>query len=532
MAWRANSAFLVEVPRRGGTITEGVIGLPRFINPVLAVTDSDKDLSALVYSGLMHQMPDGSLVPNLAESYSISEDKTTYTFILKPDIYFHDGTRVTTDDIEFTIAKIQDPVTKSAKRANWDGVVIEKVNEREIKFKLRQPYAPFLRNTTMGILPKHAWSEIDSEQFTLHQLNTHPIGSGPYKIKSVEQDKGMPTLYTLQAFNRYALGKPLIKSIIFKFFVTEKELIGAYSRGEVMAINSFSPDSAETLAEDGIYIQSLPLPRVFGIFFNTTENKALADRSVRQALNSAVDKQRLVDIVLRGYGVILDGPVPAGFIGETPLSTSTPEENIAAANALLEKNDWKLNANGIREKKIDKETVPLTFSISTSDAPELKEVAELVKADWKKIGIDVNVKVFEGGNLNQNVIRPRKYEALLFGQVVNRDLDLLAFWHSDQVQDPGLNIALYSNSEIDSILEKLRTISDPIERGEVYLTLLNKLQLDMPAVFLYSPHFIYIAPGNVKGLTLGPVHVPSDRFANIHEWYIYTDHVWDIFEKN
>ncbi|MCH7975051.1 MAG: ABC transporter substrate-binding protein, partial [Bacteroidetes bacterium] len=116
-----------------------------------------RDLTALVYSGLLKATPDGGLVPDLAKSYTISNDGLNYTFVLRDDITFHDGEPITIDDILFTIEKTQDPTLKSPKRANWDGVAVTKINGQKIQFILRQPYAPFLENTTLGILPRHLW---------------------------------------------------------------------------------------------------------------------------------------------------------------------------------------------------------------------------------------------------------------------------------------------------------------------------------------------------------------------------------------
>jgi peptide/nickel transport system substrate-binding protein len=133
--------------------------------------------------------------------------------------------------------------------------------------------------------------------------------------------------------------------------------------------------------------------------------------------------------------------------------------------------------------------------------------------------------------LNQNVIRPRKYDALLFGQIVNRDLDLYAFWHSSQRTDPGLNIALYSNVKADKMLETVRTTSDTKVRLEEYRKFATELKTDIPAVFLYSPHFIYVAPQQVKNLVLGNLSTPSDRFNSVYNWYTNTETVWKVFAQ-
>src|SRR6185369_17927164 len=115
-----------------------------------------------------------------------------------------------------------------------------------------------------------------------------------------------------------------------------------------------------------------------------------------------------------------------------------------------------------------KDVRKLQFSISTGNAPELAKTAELIKDDLAAVGIKVDIKTFETGNLNQNVIRPRKYDALLFGEIINNESDLFAFWHSSQRKDPGLNVAMYTNAKVDKILEDAFVTADEETRVKKY----------------------------------------------------------------
>ena len=209
----------------------------------------------------------------------------------------------------------------------------------------------------------------------------------------------------------------------------------------------------------------------------------------------------------------------------------TEAERVEKAKALLEKNGWKQNDAGIFEKKDKKSTTVLSFSISTGDAPELKETAYLLQSQWQKIGAEVEVKIFEIGDLNQNIIKPRKYDSILFGEIVGRDLDLYPFWHSSQRNTPGLNIALYTNIKVDKLLDSIRKTTDP-EQQKSYLDDFNEeIQNDIPAVFTYSPYFVYIVPKKVHDVKLGTLTNPSERFSDIASWYIETNNVWKIFAK-
>ena len=213
------------------------------------------------------------------------------------------------------------------------------------------------------------------------------------------------------------------------------------------------------------------------------------------------------------------------------------EENLKKAEEILTKNGWKKNSEGFLEKTITdkkkktKSTTILEFSISTGNAPELAKSAELIKQDLESIGMKVDVKTFEIGNLNQSVIRPRNYDALLFGQIINHESDLFAFWHSSQRNDPGLNVANYTNAKVDKILEEAFTTIDEKSRIKKYAQFEDEIKKDMPAVFLYSPNFLYVVSKNLEGLSINHIISPSDRFLNSYLWYTQKDNVWKIFSK-
>ena len=161
--------------------------------------------------------------------------------------------------------------------------------------------------------------------------------------------------------------------------------------------------------------------------------------------------------------------------------------------------------------------------------PELEAVANELVLAWQKLGAKVDIVVHETGDLNQNVIRPRNFDALLFGEVVGRDADLYPFWHSSQRTDPGLNIALYANSRADKFLDEARRASDPEVMEKNYKAFAEEVRTDVPAVFLYTPGFLYVVPKKMEAIDLGSLTVSQDRFLGIRDWYIETDKVWKIF---
>lgn len=529
---KATEVFLTEIPTRGGNLTEGVVGSVGLINPLLSISDADRDLTAVVYSGLLKAAPNGTLIGDLAKEWKVSEDGLEYLFTLKDDVFFHDGAPVTADDVLFTIQKAQDPSLKSPKRANWEGVTAEKIDLQQIKFILKQPYSSFLENATLGILPKHLWKEIDSEQFSFSQYNVTPIGSGPFAISAVKKNSGgLPIAYELKSFKQYTLGRPLLNKLTFRFFGNEEALLAAFNKGEIESVSAIAPATAEILKTRAVRVEQTPLPRIFALFFNQNQAPIFANLEVRRALALTVNRAKIVDEVLGGYGTEIFGPLPPGVLSETIVSdNSTTTDMVAQAESLLVKNGWKKNNQGIFEKKSKKETLILAFTITTSSAPELKKTAEILKADWLKIGADVSVAVFDSGELNQTIIRPRKYDALLFGEIIGRDPDLFAFWHSSQRNDPGLNVALYANIKADKLLDEARMIAEQNERLQKYLAFSEEIKKDIPAIFLYSPDFMYVLPEKIKGFVFGRLTTPSDRFAVVHQWYTETDKVWSVLK--
>lgn len=548
MAGTVNSFFLTEVPAYGDHLKEGMIGLPRSINPVLAVTDVDRDISSLVYSGLM-KWSDGELVPDLAQSYSVSPDGLSYTFVLRDGLRFQDGHALTAADVAFTVQKIQNPALKSPRRNDWANVMVKEISPSSVEFVLKQPYSPFLTNATVGILPKHIWNTVSDDQFIFSQYNTEPVGSGPYK-KSGEArgGNGIPTEYRLSTWRGYYGAEPHIGSITFYFFADEAKALAALDGGAIDSLASVEASEAARLASDRnvpYTVLSAPLPRIFGVFFNQNQATVLADKNVRAALDMAVDRDAIVASALDGYGIPIRSPLPAGLVGtSTPTSTTTPAvgtttgpngADIAGAQALLEKHGWKKDpSSGVyqMQKKGAKTGTALAFEIYTADTPDLKQAAEAVKDSWNALGAQVEVKVFDPSDLYQNIIRTRKYDALLFGEFIGKDRDLYAFWHSSERNAPGLNVAMYANSKADALLEEIRTTNDEAARLAKYEKFKELIDADIPAVFLYAPDFTYAVPKSFHNVSLGTVTVPSDRFNSLADWYRSTEKVWKIFAKD
>jgi peptide/nickel transport system substrate-binding protein len=525
---KASDSLSIEIPVQGGTLSEGVIGYPRYVNPLLPVTDAGRDLSTLIFSGLMKLDSDGKLSLDLASSYTVSDDGLKYTFTLKDNIFFHDNIPVKASDVAFTINKVTDPIIKSPKSPNWEGVDVKTVSNKVIEFTLKKPYAPFIENMTLGILPEHIWKDIDSDAFLFSQFNFEPIGSGPYKIREIVRNtSGLPEHYHLIPFEKYALGSPYIEDIYIYFYTSEEKLIDAYKNGVIDSMNSISPENVKFVDQSKSKILKTPLPRTYAVFFNQNEAKVFMDPSVREALKLATPKDKIINDVLLGFGTSIEGPLPPN-ISTLPKRDTTDEEGIIGARKLLEASGWSADENGFLVKKDKKENISLAFSISTSNVPELKAVVNLLKESWGKIGANVEVKVFESADLQQKVIVPRKYDALLFGESTGRNSDLFAFWHSSERNHPGLNIANYTNSKTDKILQDLRSTTDAKKRLALYQSFEKEISKDTPSIFLFSPDLVYVVPNDLNNVNLMGITGSSERFSTVNLWYKETEKVWQL----
>jgi ABC-type transport system substrate-binding protein len=604
-------------PARGGNFVEEVIGFPNYLNPIYApLNEVDQDLTELLFSGLMKYNEKGEIIPDLADC-QIKEEGKIYECKLKENIFWSDGEKLTADDVIFTIKIVQDPAYLSPLRVNWLDVEVEKISDLAVRFKLKNPYPPFLEYLTIKILPKHIWQDIPAQSFKLSDYNLKPIGSGPYQFKELKRDESGKIIISLNlSENPHYFGKkPNLSQVTFRFFEKETDLILAFQTKEIQGFTTSDPKNYQILKEFCCPF-SFSLPRYFAIFFNPEKSKVLAEKEVREALNYGTNKKEILEKILKNQGKIVDSPILPEIYG-----FSQPEKiyqfDLEKAKEILDKAGFKENEGGKRIKTLKKElefqfqsdlktgsrgkeveelqkclakdpeiyprgeitgffgnstkeavilfqekykkeilepwgfekgtglvskttrdklneicfekpveTLPLSFTLVTVEQPFLIEMANLLKEQWKILGVEVNIQTFDLSTLEREIIKPRNYEALLFGQVLGSILDPYPFWHSLQKIDPGLNLALYEDKEVDKLLEEGRKTQDLTERKKIYEEFQNLLIEDSPAIFLLNPDYIYFVSPEIKGIKEGLIVDPSKRFSEIEEWYIKTKRVW------
>lgn len=516
--------FATHVPKEGGTYREGMIGQPRFVNPILAqANDVDMDITRIVYSGLLKRSPKGVLEPDLATSVEVSEDGKTHTVHVRDDVSWHDGTPFTAHDVAFTITTIQNPDTKSPAALNFQNVEVEIDDDYTIRFILPDPYPPFQESLTTGIIPRHVWMEIEPKNIALAEHNLKPVGTGPFMFSELrKRSQGDISEYSLERFPEYHEDPAYLSTVTFEFFADYDSLVDAFRRKRIDGISSISPLQIKHIEDiSHARVHRTRLPQYSAVFFNQQNSSVLAEKAVRHALLVAVDREQIIQDALDGEGIKADTPIPPGFRGHNA-EIQPPDPDTEAASAMLEEAGWVMNENGIREK----DGQELTFTLSTTAWEEYTRTAEILAEAWKNIGAEVHVTTYESGMIQNDVIRPREYEALLYGQVLSADPDPYVFWHSRFIDSPGMNLARYENREADKLLEAARTETDAEARQKKYHEFQKFVAEDIPALFLYAPHYVFATNESIQGSFMEIISTPFERFDTIATWHARTRRVF------
>lgn len=491
-------------PVAGGDYIEGVVGYPKTINPLYAVNrDIDSDLSRLVYSSLFKYDQNGILINDLVENVTINNNQE-YIIKIKENAKWQDGSRVTVDDVIFTIDAIKNSEYRSPLRTSLSSVAAERVDDWTIKLSLSSAYAPFLEVLTFGILPKNIWENISPGSAALSELNLKPVGSGPYEFKSLVKNKdGDLKEYNLVVNNDYYATKPYIKNIKFKFFINYAEAIKSLNDNQIDGLGYLPfAERKELLAKDSLSLNELVRPQIISLFFNYNKDKALADKVVRISLAQALDKDQIIKDVFDGIYQRADGPIL---------------KNNSVYNNQIKKYDYlPLEAS----KNIKNKLASTTLTVI--DSGTNVSVAEKIKSYWEQIGVIVELKVVPGERAAE-IIKNRDFEILLYGESVGGDPDVYAFWHSSQVGGKGLNLAGYNNAEVDKLLMEARATTNNEDRKLKYQKFQEIISEDIPTIFLYSPTYTYVQIKKIKGFDGTMIIEPADRFASIFNWHLKTN---------
>lgn len=509
----------VEMPVSSTGYREGVVGQPIALNPVIAgANDVDRDLIELLFGDLL----------DLAENYKVDKDGQVWRLTLKPDLRWSDGKPLTSDDVIFTIDAIQNSESRSPIFLSWQGIVADRISEREVEFTLRTPYAFFLDNLKdLKIIPKHIFGVIPIENFRLSNFNLEPVGSGPYKFASLEKRlDGFITNYHLEINENYPLKKPYLEKLDIKFYQNGDDPINAFNHKKIDGFGGLNPKNIKDLKLGHLILEKI-IPRYYAIFLNKNAAVSLEDSKVSTALNLTTDKLKIIDKVFDSKALSMNSPLLPIIDGYDKTAEQNFEFSIEKAKEILDKANWIPDKEtGIRSKKIGKKTESLEYSIVVPQIPFLMETADILKEDWKEIGVRLNPIIINPNDIINEVVKTRNYQMIIFGNVLKNNPDIFSFWHSSERFYPGLNLALYNNKKSDALLEAIRKNFDDQSRKEDLAKLQKLIANDQPAIFLYSPTYLYVTQKDFGGFDDPIINTPSDRFENINQWYLDTKRVF------
>lgn len=504
-----------------GVYTEGLINdKPTILNPLFTdFSDSNREISGLIFSGLVKYDPRSKTFVDDLAHLTLSEDKKTYRFTLKDKVLWQDEEPLTIDDVYFTYHDLiqnpdfQNPIV----RANFEGVEIKKVDDKNITFTLDKPNSFFITNVNIGILPQHLLKDTPVKDLLSNSFNLKPIGSGAYKADTTleTQNDGREKI-TLTLFDSYYGPKPKIKMIHLVVFPTAEQL--AKEAGTLNIIPKASQEIVNQLNTGRFTWTPYELPQYTAIFLNM-DSAILKNDKVRLALQKAIDKQELLKLFQNKTAI--DTPLLELSQSDWIYKPSKDE-----ANGALFDSGYKLDKTSKEPLRKDAKgnTLKLKLLVRAYDegsplADETNKLVTFLVNSWKTIGIQVEPQFEDTNGFNER-LKKRDYDLLLAGQSLGYNLDTFAFWHSSQASANGLNLSNYKSFAADSLIERIRNTFDNQTKEQLLKDLGGVISNDIPAIFLFRPQYLFGNDQKVKGIELKNLDYPSDRFAHMEEWCV------------
>ena len=516
---------ILSQPTSGGIYTEAIIGKFGRLNPLFdGYNPADQNIDRLIYSSLVRFDDQGIARPDLAESWGISQDGTIYNFSIRRNATWHDGQPVTADDVIFTLTLIRSPSSAIPEDILelWNQVQITKLDSWTIKFTLPEPFAPFLDYLTFGILPEHLLTGVPEDQLINVEFNLNPIGSGPYRFDHLVLDGDQITSVVLTVNEAYFEKIPYIEEIVFRYYGTSEDALTAYQEGEVLGISQITSNILDqALLEENLSIYSSRLSQLCMVIFNLNNPQVpfFQEKEVRQALLMGINRQLLINKVLKGQAVLANSPILPGtwaYYEGMEIFNYDPD----AAIALLKDAGYILPSDGEGRSK---EGVTLAFPLLYPDEEMYRQIAEQIQNDWALLGVIISLEPIRFEQLVNDYLIPRSYSAALVSIDFSNthDPDPYPFWHQSE-SITGQNYSQWNNRTASEYLEQARVIVDPSMRLKLYRNFQVIFSKDIPALLLYYPIYTYGVDERVRGVQTCSLFTSSDRFNNISDWYLVT----------
>jgi peptide/nickel transport system substrate-binding protein len=494
---------------------EAVIGSPSRVNPLFAhLNDVDRDLTALIFSGLTHLGPNGEVRPDLAQSWDIDSQGTTFTFHLRPDVTWPTGVPFSSADVIFTYSLLANPDVPNDPDVAplWRQISCSAPDDLTVRCRLPEPFSPFLSFTTIGILPLHILENADPTTLLDNQFNQKPVGTGPYRLAQID-----PVRAILTANPSYHLGPPIIDQIDLRFFPDSATAAAAMVQGDVDAVllgpAASQPDFdavASTYATKAYSANQT----AYTLMYMNNAAPPLNNPDIRRAIALAVDSDSLIGDLLGGRAARAVSPIVPGtwaFNPDLEPYVHDPDN----ARQVLDDAGWRLPPDAdVRQS----DGVELRLALMTDQDPLRGALADEIARQLNEIGIGTTVVRQDSDELVTDFLIPRQYQAAIFGWNTGPDPDPYPAWHSSQITQSGRNLAAYLNEDADKLLEEARRVHDIDRRTAFYYDFQIIFHQDIPSLLLFYPVYTYFVSDDIDGIVLGTLFETGSRVAGIHEW--------------
>ncbi len=494
----------------GDALVVGSIGDASRLLPPLATDSASGEIVGLVFNGLLKYDEHLAVVGDVAESWTVSADGLTLTFVLRPGIRWHDGQPLTAEDVRFTYQAFVNPAVKTPYSSNYELVdAVDVLDARTVRIHYKEPFAPALESWMTGIIPKHL---LEHEDLNTTSLLRHPIGTGPYRFVRWKTGE----LITLAANPDYFEHRPYLDRYLYRIIPDQATLFLEVLTGGV-DLTGLSPLQYARQTHTEFFERTYQRFRYpsFGFTYlgYNLQDPRFADVRVRQAINLAIDKHALLDGILFGLGTVATGPYPQESWAYDPTVVPQPPD-LAAAKALLAQAGWQ-DHDG--DGWLDRDGALFRFTLLTNQGNDVRrQVAELVQQQLKRLGIDVQVKVIEWSTFVHEFIDKRRFDAVLLGWNLSRDPDLYDLFHSSKTKEGEYNFVGYKNPEVDRLLEQGRRIFDQQQRQTIYRRIHRILAEEQPYTFLFVADALPVVHQRFRNVRATAIGIGY----NLIDWYV------------
>lgn len=502
--------------KSGGVYVEGVIGNISTLNPLLAASEPEQAVSRLLFSSLYNYDVTGALHTDLAESMTVKDDKV-YTIKLRNAVW-HDGKKLTAEDVVYTINLIKNPQVRSPLRVNWLDISARAIDDSTVEFMLPAVYAGFSHALTFPVIPKHILQTVSPSSMREADFSSNPVGSGPFAVKRVQTSESTSStdVVRMEPNTKYYGAVSTLSRLELRAYGNESLLVKAVNSGEVSAASGLSLSAADNIKSKQYSTKHWLLNKGVYLLMNN-RSQTLQDARVRRALRYATDTSSIRATV--GDNVArLDTPILQSQIAQK--LSAAPDYNLDKAKALLKEAGWTYNQGQWKGK----DGRPLAVAVTTSSGrDEYKKIVDVLKQQWSKLGVDVQLREIDTNSTTtsfvQSVLQPRDYDALLYELELGADPDVFAYWHSSQASASGYNFANYSNRTVDNDLVGGRSRTNSALRAAKYIQFVNQWLNDAPAIGLYQSVGSYVLNNGASIVEpRGSLNTMNDRYADVTTW--------------